>query len=104
MNNTIILYDQQISSTKDLLVPFSDTGAILKFVSETSQPVIHFWTTPPTVILGMQDKRLNNFQSGLDFLSSKNYLFYLRNSGGLGVVSDDGILNCTIFYRIKIIF
>ena len=45
----------------------------------------------------MQDKRLNNFQSGLDFLSSKNYLFYLRNSGGLGVVSDDGILNCTIF-------
>ncbi|MCV3763679.1 lipoate--protein ligase family protein [Companilactobacillus farciminis] len=97
MNNTIILYDQQISSTKDLLVPFSDTGAILKFVSETSQPVIHFWTTPPTIILGMQDKRLNNFQGGLDFLSVKNYLFYLRNSGGLGVVSDRGILNCTLF-------
>ena len=97
MNNTIILYDQQISSTKDLLVPFSDTGAILKFVSETSQLVIHFWTTPRTVILGMQDKRLNNFQSGLDFLSSKDYLFYLRNSGGLGVVSDNGILNCTLF-------
>lgn len=97
MNNTIILYDQQISSTKDLLVPFSDTGAILKFVSETSQPVIHFWTTPPTVILGMQDKRLNNFQSGLNLLADQNYLYYLRNSGGLGVVSDDGILNCTIF-------
>ncbi|KRK92801.1 lipoate-protein ligase A [Companilactobacillus futsaii JCM 17355] len=78
-------------------MPFSDTGAILKFVSETSQPVIHFWTTPSTVILGMQDKQLNNFQSGIDFLSAKNYLFYLRNSGGLGVVSDKGILNCTLF-------
>ncbi|PMD68121.1 lipoate--protein ligase family protein [Companilactobacillus nuruki] len=97
MNNTIILYDQKISSNKDLLVPFSDTGAILKFVSENSQPVIHFWVTPPTVILGMQDKRLHNLQAGLEMLSEKNYLFYLRNSGGLGVVTDNGILNCSIF-------
>ncbi|CAM9015179.1 lipoyl-[GcvH]:protein N-lipoyltransferase [Companilactobacillus crustorum] len=97
MNNTIILYDQKISSNKDMLVPFSDTGAILKFVSENRQPVIHFWVTPPTVILGMQDKRLNNFKAGLQMLSDKNYLFYLRNSGGLGVVTDQGILNFTIF-------
>ena len=97
MNNTIILYDQQISSNKDMLVPFSDTGAILKFVSENNQPVVHFWVTQPTVILGMQDKRLNNLSAGLDMLSEKDYLFYLRNSGGLGVVTDSGILNCTIF-------
>ncbi|CAJ2236046.1 lipoate--protein ligase family protein [Companilactobacillus paralimentarius] len=97
MNNTIILYDQKISSSKDLLVPFSDTGAILKFVSENNQPVIHFWVTPPTVILGMQDKRLNNLQAGLEMLSEKDYLFYLRNSGGLGVVTDAGILNFSIF-------
>lgn len=80
-----------------MLVPFSDTGAILKFVSENHQPVIHFWVTPPTVILGMQDKRLKNLQAGLNMLSDKDYLFYLRNSGGLGVVTDEGILNCTIF-------
>ncbi|GEO64612.1 lipoate--protein ligase family protein [Companilactobacillus nantensis] len=97
MNNTIILYDQQISSNKDMLVPFSDTGAILKFVSENHQPVLHFWVTPPTVILGMQDKRLLNLQAGLSMLSEKDYLFYLRNSGGLGVVTDEGILNCTLF-------
>ena len=80
-----------------MLVPFSDTGAILKFVSENNQPVIHFWVTPPTVILGMQDKRLNNINSGLSMLSDKDYLFYLRNSGGLGVVTDEGILNCSLF-------
>jgi len=97
VNNTIILYDQKISSNKDMLVPFSDTGAILKFVSENSQPVVHFWVTPPTVILGMQDKRLNNIIPSLEMLSDKEYLFYLRNSGGLGVVTDSGILNFTIF-------
>lgn len=80
-----------------MLVPFSDTGAILKFVSANRQPVIHFWVTPPTVILGMQDKRLNNLHAGLEMLADKDYLFYLRNSGGLGVVTDAGILNCTIF-------
>lgn len=80
-----------------MLVPFSDTGAILKFVSENNQPVLHFWVTPPTVILGMQDKRLGNVYAGLDMLSEKDYLFYLRNSGGLGVVTDGGILNCTLF-------
>jgi len=97
VNNTIILYDQEISSNKDMLVPFSDTGAILKFVSENGLPVIHFWVTPPTVILGMQDKRLNNLNAGLNMLSDKDYLFYLRNSGGLGVVTDNGILNCSLF-------
>lgn len=80
-----------------MLVPFSDTGAILKFVSENNQPVIHFWVTPPTVILGMQDKRLPNLQAGLQMLSQRNYLYYLRNSGGLGVVTDPGILNCSLF-------
>jgi len=80
-----------------MLVPFSDTGAILKFVSENKQPVIHFWVTPPTVILGMQDKRLNNLPAGLEMLNDKDYLFYLRNSGGLGVVTDAGILNCSLF-------
>ncbi len=84
-----------------MLVPFSDTGAILKFVSENHQPVLHFWTTPPTVILGMQDKRLHNLSAGLEMLAEKNHLFYLRNSGGLGVVTDEGILNCTIFLSDK---
>jgi len=45
----------------------------------------------------MQDKRLANLHAGLEMLSDKNYLFYLRNSGGLGVVTDEGILNCTLF-------
>ncbi|WP_334331762.1 lipoate--protein ligase family protein [Companilactobacillus sp. HBUAS59544] len=97
MNNTIILYDQTISSNKDMLVPFSDTGAILKFVSATNQPVIHFWVTPPTVILGMQDNRLKNLQAGLKLFNDLDYAYYLRNSGGLGVVTDSGILNFTIF-------
>lgn len=97
MNNTILLYNQEITKDEDMLNPFADTGAILKFTSENSIPVAHFWTTPPTVILGLQDQRLHNLKGGMLRLSEKNHLYYVRNSGGLGVVTDSGILNFTLF-------
>ncbi|APX71224.1 lipoate--protein ligase family protein [Companilactobacillus allii] len=97
MNNTILLYNQEITKDEDMLKPFADTGAILKFTSENSIPVAHFWTTPPTVILGLQDQRLKNIAGGMKRLEEKRYLYYVRNSGGLGVVTDEGILNFTLF-------
>ncbi|WP_125761950.1 lipoate--protein ligase family protein [Companilactobacillus hulinensis] len=97
MNNTILLYNQEITRDEDMLNPFADTGAILKFVSENSIPVAHFWTTPPTVILGLQDQRLKNISGGMKRLAEKRYIYYVRNSGGLGVVTDSGILNFTLF-------
>lgn len=97
LDNTILLYNQQIIKDEDMLVPFADTGAILKFVSENSIPVAHFWTTPPTVILGLQDQRLKNIAGGKRRLEEKDYIYYVRNSGGLGVVTDSGILNFTLF-------
>jgi octanoyl-[GcvH]:protein N-octanoyltransferase len=80
-----------------MLNPFADTGAILQFVSEEKLAVAHFWVTPPTVILGLQDQRLHNLQGGLQSLEDKHYIYYLRNSGGLGVVTDPDILNFTLF-------
>ncbi|WP_125567147.1 lipoate--protein ligase family protein [Companilactobacillus insicii] len=97
LDNTILLYNQTITKDEDMLVPFADTGAILKFVSENSIPVAHFWTTPPTVILGLQDQRLKNIAGGMKRLEEKRYIYYVRNSGGLGVVTDSGILNFTLF-------
>ncbi|WP_334329172.1 lipoate--protein ligase family protein [Companilactobacillus sp. HBUAS59699] len=97
LDNTILLYNQKITKDEDMLVPFADTGAILKFVSENSIPVAHFWTTPPTVILGLQDQRLKNIEGGMKRLEEKRYIYYVRNSGGLGVVTDSGILNFTLF-------
>jgi hypothetical protein len=72
MNNTILLYDQELTKDEQMLDPFADTGAILRFVSENNIPVAHFWTTPPTVILGLQDQRLHNLSGGLTRLSEKN--------------------------------
>lgn len=97
MNKQIILYDQNVRTAQEMLEPFADTGAILQFVSEEQTAVAHFWTTSPTVILGLQDQRLKNLSAGLDFLEEKNYIYYLRNSGGLGVVTDPDILNFTLF-------
>lgn len=97
MNKQIILYDQNVRTAQEMLEPFADTGAILQFVSEEQIAVAHFWTTSPTVILGLQDQRLNNLQAGLDFLEDKKYIYYVRNSGGLGVVTDPEVLNFTLF-------
>ncbi|MCH4010119.1 lipoate--protein ligase family protein [Companilactobacillus sp.] len=97
MNKQILLYDQNLSKAEQMLEPFADTGAILQFVSEEKTPVAHFWTTTPTVILGLQDQRLKNLSGGLKMLEEKEYIYYLRNSGGLGVVTDPEILNFTLF-------
>ncbi|AKP67077.1 lipoyl protein ligase domain-containing protein [Companilactobacillus ginsenosidimutans] len=97
MNKQILLYGQNIESAQTMLNPFADTGAILQFVSEEKLAVAHFWTTLPTVILGLQDQRLNNLHGGLQMLEDKHYVYYLRNSGGLSVVTDPNILNFTLF-------
>ncbi|WP_099975250.1 lipoate--protein ligase family protein [Lactobacillus terrae] len=94
MNDTILLYNQKQKTSK--YSSFANTEAILKYTSETKKAVIHFWTTEPTVILGMQDLRLSNLSKGLIYLKEQQYDYFVRNSGGLGVVSDDGVLNFTI--------
>ncbi|MQS52356.1 lipoyl protein ligase domain-containing protein [Companilactobacillus mishanensis] len=101
MNKQILLYNQKINSSQEMLDPFADTGAILQFVSEEKIPVAHFWNTNPTIILGLQDQRLSNLSGGLKLLEDENYIYYLRNSGGLSVVSDPDILNFTLFLSNK---
>lgn len=93
----MLLYDQYLTSAQQMLEPFADTGAILQFVSEEKISVAHFWTTTPTVILGLQDQRLENLAGGLKFLDDNDHIYYLRNSGGLGVVTDPEVLNFTLF-------
>jgi lipoate-protein ligase A len=55
----------------------------------------HFWTLDHTVILGMQDLRLPNLGSALQTLGDWHY--FVRNSGGLGVISDAQVLNFSLF-------
>lgn len=57
------------------------------------------WVHRPTVVLGIQDTKLPFLKDGVDYLKSEGYDVIVRNSGGLAVVLDEGILNLTLVFR-----
>lgn len=79
------------------LTSFVYTNALLDHSADLSVPLLHFWTLTDTVILGLKDQRLPHLQDAEDFLDQHDYHFFMRNSGGLAVVSDSGVLNCSLF-------
>ncbi|MCC4344392.1 lipoate--protein ligase family protein [Limosilactobacillus reuteri] len=85
-------------SPADNLSSFVYTNALLRSASELKFPLLHFWTLEDTVILGLKDQRLPHLSTALASLTHRGFHYFMRNSGGLAVVSDDGILNLSIFY------
>lgn len=74
---------------------FAHTNALLRRPAPLPQVFAHFWTLRHTVILGMQDLRLPQLQTALGGLGDWHY--FVRNSGGLGVVADAQVLNFSLF-------
>ena len=56
------------------------------------------WVHNKTVVMGIQDGRLPMLKQAADFLHEKGYDCIVRNSGGLAVVLDEGILNLTLIF------
>lgn len=54
------------------------------------------WVHHHTIVLGIQDTRLPHLQEGLDYLEEQGYQYIVRNSGGLAVVLDEGVLNLSL--------
>lgn len=77
---------------------FALTDALILHAGDTNSPSIHFWQTSPTAILGMMDTKITHFEKGLKVLEQYNHGYMVRNSGGLGVVGDDGVLNVSLIY------
>ncbi|MFP9202700.1 octanoyl-[GcvH]:protein N-octanoyltransferase, partial [Enterococcus faecalis] len=50
-------------------------------------------------VLGIQDTRLPFLQDGISLLESEGYRVIVRNSGGLAVVLDDGVLNISLIFE-----
>ena len=57
------------------------------------------WVHPPTVVLGIQDGRLPYLDEGVGFLHAQGYDAVIRNSGGLAVVLDEGVLNLSLIFN-----
>ncbi|KGR85739.1 lipoate--protein ligase family protein [Lysinibacillus odysseyi] len=63
-----------------------------------SLPVIRTWVHNEAVVLGIQDHRLPYIEDGMNLLRQAGYDPIVRNSGGLAVVLDPGVLNISIVF------
>jgi octanoyl-[GcvH]:protein N-octanoyltransferase len=64
--------------------------------SGSSPATARTWVHHNTIVLGIQDTRLPYLKDGIDFLETRGYRVIVRNSGGLAVVLDEGVLNISL--------
>lgn len=80
------------------LTYFALTDALIKYAGWAEQPLVYFWPSDPLIFLGMVDSKLPHLNDGLKVLEEAGYEYVVRNSGGLAVVSDPGVLNFSIIF------
>ncbi|MCQ6274567.1 lipoate--protein ligase family protein [Bacillus sp. V3B] len=56
------------------------------------------WVHQQTIVLGIQDTKLPYLDEGITLLKEKGYGVIVRNSGGLAVVLDEGVLNLSLIF------
>ncbi len=59
------------------------------------------WVHRNTIVLGIQDTKLPFLEEGIQYLKEKGYEVIVRNSGGLAVVLDEGVLNISLIFPEK---
>nr|WP_106783425.1 biotin/lipoate A/B protein ligase family protein [Lysinibacillus timonensis] len=90
--------DQSISAIQRTpLESFAMDDTLCYLVGQgMSESTIRTWVHDSTVVLGIQDHRLPFVQEGIELLKRKGYQSIVRNSGGLAVVLDPGVLNISL--------
>jgi octanoyl-[GcvH]:protein N-octanoyltransferase len=63
-----------------------------------SDPAARSWVHHQTVVLGIQDTKLPFLSEALNTLEETGYQYIVRNSGGLAVVLDEGVLNLSLVF------
>ena len=93
-------YDQSISARPTSpLASFAMDDTLCELVGQLhSPPTLRTWVHEASVVLGIQDHRLPNVQEAMALLQTQGYEPIVRNSGGLAVVLDEGILNISLVF------
>lgn len=94
---TSIILDQEVYHTNDFS-PFALTDILTENSKKKQQTFLHFWQYQQTVILGMKDTRTSFLADGIKAIQDAGFTPVIRNAGGLGVVSDRGILNISLIF------
>ncbi|TQS72122.1 lipoate--protein ligase family protein [Ornithinibacillus gellani] len=90
--------EQQIADKANTAISsFAIDDAITTAVSDgNSLPTVRLWVHPNTIVLGIPDGRLPYLEQGVQMLAQQNYHVIIRNSGGLAVALDKGVLNISL--------
>ncbi|HLQ41085.1 MAG TPA: lipoate--protein ligase family protein [Tetragenococcus sp.] len=94
---TIVL-DQTIFNKNTARIPFALTDIFTEFAGKNEQIILHFWQFEKAFILGMKDARVDDLAAGIQLIQAKKYQTIIRNAGGLGVISDKGVLNLSLIF------
>lgn len=90
------VFTQYNLTHQEAFKPFIYTDLLVTYAGEQQQPIFHLWTMTNEIILGMQDTRVLDLKKGVDRIAAHGYHTVVRNSGGLAVVADEGILNISL--------
>ncbi|MGM7634785.1 lipoate--protein ligase family protein [Bacillus sp. Hm123] len=66
--------------------------------AEVSPATARAWVHHDTIVLGIQDTKLPFLADGVQVLKDAGYRVIVRNSGGLAVVLDEGVLNLSLIF------
>lgn len=88
-----VLLENMELSQKLALQPFIYTDILAEYAGNHQTNCFHFWSMNKQIILGMQDTRVTDLKAGVDSILKNGYSPVVRNSGGLAVVADTGVLN-----------
>lgn len=90
--------DESMSArSRSALESFAADDTLCHLVGQQmSVPSVRTWVHDHTVVLGIQDHRLPYISEAMDKLEEAGYQSIVRNSGGLAVVLDSGILNISL--------
>lgn len=90
--------DESMSArSRSALESFAADDTLCHLVGQQlSVPTVRTWVHEKTVVLGIQDHRLPHVAEAIQMLEEKGFRVIVRNSGGLAVVLDGGILNISI--------
>lgn len=76
---------------------FAIDDALATSVSrKESPPAMRLWVHPATIVLGIADARVPYIEEGVELLAGQGYHVMVRNSGGLAVPLDKGVLNLSL--------
>lgn len=92
----VVLFEQHHLTNTHKYDPFILTDILADYSGKHQVAICHFWTMNQQIILGMQDTRVTHLADALEIIEQNGYKPVVRNSGGLAVVADQGILNFSL--------